>query len=461
MMTRCAAGLAGAALLACASGAGAADRMVMYEQFTASWCGYCPPVGQALNYLMQDNPEDVAAVQIHTSGTGPQSWWGNGRVSFYNVSGIPHVRIDGLYTQNGSQGTWQQNYASLESRMNARLGVYTDLAIEIVADPYDDAGTYDVDINLTVEPDGEAKDVRVHLVDCHYNFPAGGDKYHNGVINGWNLGDVSLVPGVTTTLEQRVTFNAESWADKDDIRLVAFAQDPRSTPPAEVYNAKQMAYPFVPPIPTIEHQVVEVPIPQAAIDDDPTLAGAKTIDLQVIMTEDDDWTASGIVVTTDGTFYQHPVADDDIPQPVWWSAFPSLEYDTFFSAFEFAAPGFAEGPFMTDTEIICSWFDTVDNGPATYTTGRFTVVGGTTLTIVGDSTAKNTGGKLHHFEFTVDLTTTPCEGDLNGDGERNLSDLGILLASFEVDDGGDINGDGETNLADLGALLAVFDIPCP
>jgi hypothetical protein len=56
---------------------------------------------------------------------------------------------------------------------------------------------------------------------------------------------------------------------------------------------------------------------------------------------------------------------------------------------------------------------------------------------------------------------TPCEGDLNGDGERNLSDLGVLLASFETDGGGDIDGDGDTDLADLGALLAVFDVPCP
>jgi hypothetical protein len=54
-----------------------------------------------------------------------------------------------------------------------------------------------------------------------------------------------------------------------------------------------------------------------------------------------------------------------------------------------------------------------------------------------------------------------CEGDFNGDGQRDLADLGILLASYEVDDGGDIDGDGDTDLSDLGALLAVFGTPCP
>ncbi|MCK4871421.1 MAG: right-handed parallel beta-helix repeat-containing protein [Phycisphaerales bacterium] len=54
-----------------------------------------------------------------------------------------------------------------------------------------------------------------------------------------------------------------------------------------------------------------------------------------------------------------------------------------------------------------------------------------------------------------------CPGDLNGDGQRDQSDLGILLASYNIDAGGDIDGDGDTDQADLGILLAVYDIPCP
>jgi hypothetical protein len=48
-------------------------------------------------------------------------------------------------------------------------------------------------------------------------------------------------------------------------------------------------------------------------------------------------------------------------------------------------------------------------------------------------------------------------GDLDGDGDVDLSDLGILLASFEIDGGGDLDGDGDTDLSDLGILLANFD----
>ncbi|MCK4871990.1 MAG: VCBS repeat-containing protein [Phycisphaerales bacterium] len=52
-------------------------------------------------------------------------------------------------------------------------------------------------------------------------------------------------------------------------------------------------------------------------------------------------------------------------------------------------------------------------------------------------------------------------GDLDGDGDVDQADLGILLASYEIDDGGDIDGDGDTDQSDLGMLLANYGQPCP
>ncbi|MBW7904951.1 MAG: hypothetical protein LC135_10125 [Phycisphaerae bacterium] len=58
-----------------------------------------------------------------------------------------------------------------------------------------------------------------------------------------------------------------------------------------------------------------------------------------------------------------------------------------------------------------------------------------------------------------------CVGDLNCDGLIGQSDLGILLANFQIGVGGylqgDINGDGLINQSDLGILLAKFNTPCP
>ncbi len=47
-------------------------------------------------------------------------------------------------------------------------------------------------------------------------------------------------------------------------------------------------------------------------------------------------------------------------------------------------------------------------------------------------------------------------GDLNGDGEVDMSDGGILLAAFERNDNGDIDGDGDTDQQDLAWFLTHF-----
>jgi Peptidase family M1 domain/Peptidase M1 N-terminal domain len=50
----------------------------------------------------------------------------------------------------------------------------------------------------------------------------------------------------------------------------------------------------------------------------------------------------------------------------------------------------------------------------------------------------------------------PVPGDLDLDGDIDQQDLGLLLASYEFDDGGDVDGDGDTDQSDLGILLARF-----
>ena len=49
-----------------------------------------------------------------------------------------------------------------------------------------------------------------------------------------------------------------------------------------------------------------------------------------------------------------------------------------------------------------------------------------------------------------------CLGDLDGDGDTDQSDLGVLLAAYLINAQGDIDGDGDTDQADLGLLLSDF-----
>jgi len=53
-----------------------------------------------------------------------------------------------------------------------------------------------------------------------------------------------------------------------------------------------------------------------------------------------------------------------------------------------------------------------------------------------------------------------CVGDLNGDGNTDQGDLGILLANWQLGDGGDLDADGDTDQADLGILLGHWGESC-
>ncbi|MFQ5807305.1 MAG: hypothetical protein ACE5I3_12730, partial [Phycisphaerae bacterium] len=66
---------------------------------------------------------------------------------------------------------------------------------------------------------------------------------------------------------------------------------------------------------------------------------------------------------------------------------------------------------------------------------------------------------------TVNLVYVSCVGDLNGDGQVDLSDLATLLSNYgvteeaELEDG-DLDGDGDVDLDDLAALLAHYGTVC-
>ena len=63
------------------------------------------------------------------------------------------------------------------------------------------------------------------------------------------------------------------------------------------------------------------------------------------------------------------------------------------------------------------------------------------------------------FDYRQSAAPTP-PGDLDGDGDVDLTDLAILLSDFDCVGGGcagDVDGDGDTDLTDLATLLALIN----
>ena len=96
----------------------AADRFVVAEEFTATWCTYCPSVAQALYNLQQDRPDELVGLMVH-GGDAYTTSWGNSRMVFYGVPGYPTVWLDGWNSMVGSYGSVSANYTQLNNKLNS------------------------------------------------------------------------------------------------------------------------------------------------------------------------------------------------------------------------------------------------------------------------------------------------------------------------------------------------------
>jgi hypothetical protein len=93
------------------------------------------------------------------------------------------------------------------------------------------------------------------------------------------------------------------------------------------------------------------------------------------------------------------------------------------------------------------------------------VSAGTYFIRVYESSATQTQSQLYTLSLLVKddggpPPPPPCLGDLDMDGVVGQTDLGALLACYELCGAGDVDGDGDTDQSDLGILLAAWG-PCP
>ncbi len=112
-----------------------------------------------------------------------------------------------------------------------------------------------------------------------------------------------------------------------------------------------------------------------------------------------------------------------------------------------------------------SW-NTIDGGGATFSVGGAFSLGGT----IGQPDA----GVMSGGQFTLiggfwaGAASVPCDlpGDLEGDGDVDITDLATLLAHFGMQSGadpsdGDLDGDQDVDISDLSSLLSNFGLTCP
>ena len=139
-----------------------------------------------------------------------------------------------------------------------------------------------------------------------------------------------------------------------------------------------------------------------------------TIDLRVIVWDDDDWTSTSAWATIDsGEFFYHPVGSDTPPLAAFVELYPALEFDCFYCSTEadpdnqppYGNPALGEGENEAQMRW-GSWFDVPPSGgDGDFLLARYTVKAldeelPVTFHVWGSNTTYNGGGHLYPFELT-------------------------------------------------------------
>lgn len=118
------------------------ERVLLFECFTNTSCGPCAQQNPALDALINNNGDRIAAIKYHMSWPGPNDPMylhntadNDARRGVYNVSSVPHTVVDGIRFAN-VPGSLNQNmvnnWLAIESPLELRLACELDEAAGII-----------------------------------------------------------------------------------------------------------------------------------------------------------------------------------------------------------------------------------------------------------------------------------------------------------------------------------------
>lgn len=107
------------------------QRVLLLESFTNTSCGYCGMYNPAMDALIAANSDKIAAIKYHVSWPSDQDPMylhntseNNARTSYYSVTGVPYVVIDGNHFSGGPNQVTQSvvnQLQGIESPIEMRL----------------------------------------------------------------------------------------------------------------------------------------------------------------------------------------------------------------------------------------------------------------------------------------------------------------------------------------------------
>ena len=245
-------------------------RTVIAEQFTATWCGFCPNAAGGLKKLQDEVGKENLVVLAYHVNDEMDSTQTNDRATDYGVSGIPDVHFDAKLRTTGA-GSVDTAYADYKGHYDTRRGTQSPFQMESGGTISGSTASIEVNVDLVGSFSGN---LNLRYVLYEDGVSAGGDTY-NWVVREMKYDTVS---SSDFPLSKQKSFTIDSAWTSSNLRAAIFLQEgtnseihqtafedfsgPLNEPP-EIFNPK------------LEHTI------QEDVED-------KTLDLNTIFSDPED-----------------------------------------------------------------------------------------------------------------------------------------------------------------------------
>lgn len=222
------------------------QRMVLVEEYTQASCGPCAAQNPALNALLANNTNKVVSLKYQVSWPGVDPMNAQNptevatRVSYYNVTSVPHVKMDGSTIGAPSSLT--------QSVIDNRYAVPTPFDLNVTHVMSNDYDSAYVTVTITAAQNytaGATMRFRLAMVEKEINFttPPGS----NGELDFYmvmrkmypNASGTTLASSWTNLQTQTLNFAVAVPSyiyDINEVGFVGFIQEDASTIPKVVHN---------------------------------------------------------------------------------------------------------------------------------------------------------------------------------------------------------------------------------
>ena len=194
---------------------------------------------------MNDYPDSFVAIQLHIGDSYATSWTSQ-RANFYGVTGTPITWFDGVLECYGAYANDQQMYNWYNQQIQNRANVPTDVTIDLYG-VETATQTYEITAIVGIDAGGVGKDMRVNVVQVLDHYPYSADhRYRNCVREHLGETYVDLAAGESTVITHTLNLTGDDWTNRENVQIVAFAQEPGSSAPREIHQSAVMPWPFAP-----------------------------------------------------------------------------------------------------------------------------------------------------------------------------------------------------------------------